>query len=217
MRFKAILFDLDGTLLDTLADLADAMNRVLAQRGFPTHPMDAYRYFVGDGASTLVARTLPEEARREDTIRACLDAFKEDYDKNWNIKTKPYDGVLEMLNALVARKVKMAVLSNKPHDATVRCVEALLADWEFDAVLGQRDGVPRKPDPAGAVEIAERLDIPPGEFLYLGDTGGDMKTARAAGMFPVGVSWGFRPVRELRENGARSLLTRPEDLVSLLD
>jgi len=216
MPYKAILFDLDGTLLNTLEDLGDAANRVLAARGFPTHKLDEYRYFIGDGTAMLITRALPEGQQNDDTIRACLKALLEDYGRNWKVKTRPYDGVTEMLDGLTARRIKMAVLSNKSHDFTKRCVADLLPNWTFDVVLGQRDTVPLKPDPAGALEVAERLNIPPANFLYLGDSAVDMKTAITAGMFPVGVLWGFRLAEELQENGAQALIERPSEVLNLL-
>lgn len=217
MAYKAILFDLDGTLLDTLEDLGNSMNRVLAKEGFPLYPIDAYRYFVGDGITMLVTRTLPPENHDDDTIQRCLEAFREDYNRSWNIKTKPYDDIPEMLDSVAAHGLKMAILSNKPHVFTKYCVAELLPNWNFDMVLGQRDGLPRKPDPAGALEIAEFFQVPPSEFLYLGDTAVDMQTAIAARMFPVGALWGFRTREELEENGAQVLLNQPMELLSLLD
>ena len=216
MPYKAILFDLDGTLLNTLEDLGDAANRVLVARGFPTHKLDEYRYFIGDGTAMLITRALPEGQRNDDTIRACLKALLEGYGRNWKVKTRPYDGVTQMLDELTARRIKMAVLSNKSHDFTKRCVTDLLPNWTFHVVLGQRDAIPLKPDPAGALEVAERLNIPPGNFLYLGDSAVDMKTAIAAGMFPVGVLWGFRLAEELQENGAQVLIERPSEVLNLL-
>jgi phosphoglycolate phosphatase len=216
MSYNAVLFDLDGTLLDTLEDLGNSMNRVLITQGFPTHPLDAYRYFVGDGITMLVTRTLPEEQRHEAVIQRCMALFREDYGQNWKVKTRPYDGVPEMLDALEARGLKLTILSNKPHEFTKQCVAELLPSWHFDIVLGQRDAVPRKPDPAGAIEIAEVLNIVPSEFLYLGDTANDMQTAVAARMFPVGVLWGFRTRQELLENGAQVLLDQPLDILTIL-
>jgi len=216
MTYKAILFDLDGTLLNTLDDLGDAANRILAAKGFPTHTLDEYRYFIGDGTAMLITRALPEEQRSDDTIRACLEAFRQDYARNWKAKTRPYDGVTEMLDELAARGLKMAVLSNKSHEFTKRCVADLLPDWPFNVVLGERHAFPLKPDPAGALEVAKRLNIPPPEFLYLGDSAVDMKTAIASGMFPVGVLWGFRPAQELEENGAQALIERPSEVLNLL-
>jgi len=217
MAFRAVVFDLDGTLLNTLSDIADAANTVLRLRGFPEHPVDAYRFFVGDGALTLIKRILPGDCRDDDTVQQSLDAFKAGYGQTWDAKTCPYEGVPEMLDALAARDVKMTVLSNKPDDLTKRCVARFFAGWGFDVVLGQRDGVPKKPDPAGALDIAARLAVAPGEFLYLGDTGTDMQTASAAGMFPVGVTWGFRPRAELLENGAAALVDHPPDVVRFLE
>lgn len=213
---KALLFDLDGTLLDTLEDLGNAMNRVLAKRGFPGHNLDAYRFFIGDGETMLVTRALPEEIRNEDTIRTCLEAFRNDYSRSWNVRTKAYDGVPEMLDALAAHGLKMAVLSNKPDDFTKQNVAALLPHWTFDVVLGQRDGVPPKPDPTSALQVAQRLNVTSAEFLYLGDSAVDMKTATASGMFPVGVLWGFRSAEELKASGARVLIRRPLEILDVL-
>ncbi len=217
MKAKAILFDLDGTLLDTLEDLCDAVNRVLRRNGFPPHPLDAYRYFVGDGASTLFQRALPEGHRGTEVVQRCLVDFREDYGRTWNVKTQPYPGIPEMLDALVARRLRLAVLSNKPHDTTVLCVTELLPRWAFDVILGQREQVPKKPNPAGASEVAGRMGLSPAEFVYLGDTGTDMQTALAAGMVPVGALWGFRPEAELRAHGARELVRHPQDVVVLVD
>jgi phosphoglycolate phosphatase len=217
MPYKAILFDLDGTLLDTLKDIGASVNRVLEGKGFPTHELDTYRYFVGDGSVVLINRALPKEKRNDDVIRTCLTEFLEDYGRNLNVKTKPYEGIPEMLDALNDRGLKMAVLSNKPHEFTKQCVTELLSNWNFDVVIGQRNGAPPKPDPAGALEVAKRLNIPPADFLYIGDSGVDMKTAVASGMFPVGVLWGFRSMGELKDNGSLALVDRPSEILSLLD
>ncbi|MGD2269086.1 MAG: HAD family hydrolase [Desulfobacterales bacterium] len=216
MSYKAIIFDLDGTLLDTLEDLADSVNRVLAASGFPAHGLEAYRYFVGDGSAMLITRALPEEKRAADVIRNCLRAFLEDYGRNWKVKTKPYPGIPEMLDALTARRCKMAVLSNKPHDFTRHCVDDLLGNWPFEVVFGQREDVPPKPDPAGALQIAKQLNLGPAEFLYLGDSAVDMKTAVAASMFPVGATWGFRTAEELLKNGCKVLIDRPLEVLDLM-
>jgi len=213
---KALIFDLDGTLLNTLEDLADAVNRVLSRKGFPTHDLDTFRFFVGEGVVVLITRSLPEDKRDDESIRTCLEAFRDDYGHNWNVKTKPYDGVAEMLDALTDRGLKMAILSNKPDDFTKRCVSELLSSWSFGVVFGQRDGIPPKPDPAGALEVAELLDLAPADFIYLGDSAVDMKTAAAACMFPVGALWGFRPIQELQEGGARVLIEHPMEILDLM-
>jgi len=165
MEFKAILFDLDGTLLDTLEDLGNSVNRVLAERGFPTHDLDRYRYFIGDGATMLITRVLPKQERNNGVIQACVDAFQKDYSRNWKVKTRRYDGIAEMLDELTAQNLKLAVLSNKPHKFTKQCVDELLSSWTFEIVLGQRDAAPRKPRPEGALEIAEHLNAKPKNVL----------------------------------------------------
>ncbi len=216
MAFGTVIFDLDGTLLDTLEDLADAVNRTLAANGYPTHPVDAYRYFVGDGSKMLITRALPPEHRHPETVTKCFEMFRNDYRQHWKVKTRPFEGIPEMLHQLTELGVKMAVLSNKPHEFTRHCVAELLTAWRFEPILGQRETVPLKPDPAGAFEIARQLDRPPSDFLYLGDSGVDMQTATAAGMFAVGACWGFRSASELQASGARVLIEKPTQLMDLM-
>jgi len=214
MTFKAVIFDLDGTLLDTLQDLADAMNSVLQRRGYPLHPPEAYKLFIGHGFPTLASRCLPEAARLPAIIAECVAEAKAEYDKRWMRNTRPYAGVPELLSETARRRVKQAILSNKPHEFTVTMVAHFFAAWDFEAVIGGREGVPGKPDPAGALEISATLGFPPGDVLYVGDSGTDMATARNAGMRPVGVLWGFRGREELLENGAEWLVSRPADLLA---
>ena len=213
----AVLFDLDGTLLDSLEDLADSMNATLERHGYETHPIAAYRHFVGDGMATLVRRVLPAEVRddAEENSR-CLTSMRAEYGKRWAQKTKPYAGIPELLEALTAAAVPKAILSNKPEKFTTLIVQELLADWSFEAVRGQREGVPAKPDPSGALEIAAELGVAPRAWLYVGDTDTDMSTARRAGMFAAGVTWGFRDRSELLENGAQRLAEHPLELMELL-
>lgn len=214
--FQAVLFDLDGTLLDTVDGLAAAGNRMLLKKGFPTHPVENYRYFVGEGAAVLVHRALPPEARSEKIEKECLAIYLDDYSQNWRDGAKPYSGIIDMLNELTDRGVRLAVLSNKPHDITVMCMAHFFSPWTFEIVLGQRSNVPRKPDPAGAWEVAQYMNLPTASFLYMGDTAIDMKTSRAAGMFAVGVCWGFRPRHELKENGAEVLVEHPREIAPLV-
>lgn len=213
---RAVIFDLDGTLIDSAADVGDAVNRVLAAAGFPVHPTTAYYRFMGEGVVELIRRALPEPARSPERIQAGVRAFFAAYEGNWHHRSRPYPGIPELLNGLSERDLRLAVLSNKPHPFTLAFVEHFLPECRFEAVLGQRDGVPRKPDPAGALEIADRLGLSPEAFLFLGDTPTDMRTATAAGMLPVGACWGFRSARELTENGARLLATRPAELLGML-
>ena len=182
MSFEAVIFDADGTLLDTLEDLADSMNGALRELGFPVHETPAYRYFVGGGMQNLVRRALPETARNDETLVARgLAAMRDIYGRNWDRKTKPYDGVPDLLDDLSGRNVKMAVLSNKLHDSTLLVIERYFSKWKFEVVFGERPGVPVKPDPAGAIEIATIFGLAPQKILFLGDTGIDMRTAFAAG------------------------------------
>jgi phosphoglycolate phosphatase len=217
MPFRATIFDLDGTLLDTLDDIANAANRVLAARGVPTHPNAHYRTLIGEGVVKLMLRALPPTHQDEATVQACVSAYAQEYERTWNALTKPYAGVPEMLDALVIRGLKLAVLSNKPDRFTQQCVSELLAKWTFDVVLGASDQFPRKPDPAGAIETAKRLGVPPAECLYVGDSGIDMQTARAAQMCPVGVLWGFRGKEELLRDGAQHLIDKPSEALDLLN
>ena len=217
MPFRAIIFDLDGTLLDTLDDIANAANSVLAARGFPTHLNTTYRTFIGEGVIKLMLRALPESHQDTAMVQACVDAYVQEYERTWNTQTKPYAGVPEMLDALVVRGLKLAVLSNKPDFFTQRCVSELLAKWTFNVVLGASDRYPRKPDPASAMEIARRVGVSTAECLYVGDSGVDMQTARAAGMHAVGVRWGFRGEEELLRDGAQHLVGKPGEILDFLD
>lgn len=217
VKYEALVFDLDGTLLDTLEDLADSMNGTLGHFGFPPHPVDAYRYFVGDGMENLVRRAVPASVKEDaEVISRCLNLMRDTYRRNWKVKSRPYPGIPEMLDALRDRRAKLTVLSNKPHEFTRKVVEEMLSNWRFDIVFGERPSIPRKPDPASALEIAERLGLPPDKFLYLGDTATDMITANAAGMYPVGALWGFRTAEELLGSGAKKLIQRPAELLELL-
>jgi len=217
MNFQAVLFDLDGTLLDTLADLSDSMNAVLREMGFPAHPTGAYRYFVGDGVVMLARRALPENARDEATVDRAVAAVREQYAKRWDNKTRPYDGVPEMLDELARRGMQLAVLSNKPQDFTQLTVGRMLGLERFERVWGVSERVAPKPDPRGAMDLSLAMGIDPARFAYVGDTGTDMRTACGAGMYAVGALWGFRTADELRQNGAKVLLETPADVLTALE
>ncbi len=212
-----MLFDLDGTLLNTIDDLADSMNTSLAAMGLPQHGVDRYRVMVGDGMKRLAHRVLPEDRQDEASIARCMAGMRDAYEQRWHAKSRPYDGIPELLDALTDLELPCVVLSNKPHDFTEKVVATLLPDWRFACVLGARPGVPTKPDPTGALEIASQLGVAPERFLYLGDTNTDMLTAVAAGMYPVGVLWGFRTAEELTAAGARMLIARPMELMTLME
>ncbi|HUO07679.1 MAG TPA: HAD family hydrolase [Phycisphaerae bacterium] len=217
MRFQAILFDLDGTLIDSLADIADACNLTLAALGYPTHPINAYRYFVGDGVKNLLLRALPPHARSEPILNQCMETYNAQYTRIWHAKTRPYPGIPELLDAATAQGLRLAILSNKPHPFTVQCVEKILAGHHFEVVMGASPRFPHKPDPQAALHIAQTMAIPPAEFLYVGDTATDMQTAVAAGMFPLGALWGFRTADELLASGAKALSHSPADLLKVCE
>jgi phosphoglycolate phosphatase len=213
-EFRAVLFDLDGTLADTLADLANATNWALTQLGCPMHPLDSYRHMVGDGARQLCARALPPD--KQSLTDEAVRLMRQHYEAHCFDMTRLYPGIAEVVATVAKRGHRLAVLSNKPDDFTKRTIAHYFQPSPFDVVRGQLPNVPLKPDPAAALQIAKELSIPAGQWLYLGDTNTDMRTARAAGMHAVGVLWGFRDLEELEEAGAERLIRRPLELLELL-
>ena len=213
-KFRAALFDLDGTLANTLADLANATNAALATLGCPTHPVDSYRFKVGDGAPQLCSRALP--ADRQNLLEEVLRLMRQRYSEHCFEQTKLYPGIPELVAALAERHYKLAVLSNKPDDFTRRMIAHYFKPSPFAVVRGQLPNVPLKPDPTAALQIAQELGVAPAQWLYLGDTNTDMRTAHAAGMIAVGVLWGFREREELIESGAQHLVAKPEEVLTLL-
>lgn len=216
MHTQAAIFDLDGTLVDSLADIGESMNEVLSGMSLPPHGLDEYRQFVGDGITMLARRALPDPTD-EQVVTAAVARLREIYGGRFTRKTRPYDGIPRLLEELRAKHVTLAVLSNKLHDMTTALVAELFGQETFAVVLGDRSGVPRKPAPDGAVEIAGRLGIEPARALYVGDTPIDMKTACAAGMKGVGAAWGFRPEAELVAAGAAAIARRPLDVLDYLE
>lgn len=216
MAYRAVLFDLDGTLLDTLRDIADSVNLVLACFGFPQHELDAYKYFVGDGTEMLAVRALPKDCRDQITVSQMVARINEAYSMRWTNNTRPFEGIPELLDAVTDKGVRMAILSNKGQSFAQVTVSKLLPGWHFDLIVGAQAGVPRKPDPTAALQIAKQMSLMPTEFLYLGDSATDMKTAVAANMYPIGALWGYRTADELLAGGARALVKRPKDLLRLL-
>jgi len=213
MAIKAAIFDLDGTLVDSLADIGGAMNHALAYHGLPTHTLAAYREFVGEGVHRLAEKALsPAGLAHKDTV---LDEYKRYYADNLFLRTRPYPGIEELLEGLTARGVALGVLSNKPDPSTRRLVEHFFSRFPVRAAHGERPGVPKKPDPTAALEIARVMGVQPAECMFIGDTGIDMGTATAAGMVAVGVLWGFRGEAELRAHGARFLARNPGEILTL--
>ena len=213
MPIHAFIFDLDGTLADTVEDIAAAVNRALVHHGAAPHPLSAFRAFVGAGAENLIARALGEGSPL--AVTDVLATYRQVYAEEMFKRSRPFPGVESLLEALVARGHPVAVLSNKPHAATVNMVEGLFGRFRLAPVFGDRPGVPRKPDPLSALEVAALLGREPAGCLFVGDTGIDMETASRAGMVGVGVTWGFRP-EELDRSGARHVVSRPEDILRLV-
>ena len=212
---KTIIFDLDGTLIDSLEDIANCMNYVLKELNLPIHKIDDYKYFVGGGISILVDNALKgynQEIKEEVTKR-----FKIVYDQKLHSKTKPYDGIYELLDELSKLDCNLAILSNKPHEFTIQYANSLFKKYNFKEVHGQKNNIPKKPDPTAAIDIAKSLNIPCEEIYFVGDTMVDMQTAKNANMIAVGVLWGFRDEKELKENGANFLIKHPLDLLQIID
>jgi phosphoglycolate phosphatase len=211
---RAVIFDLDGTLLDTIEDIAIAMNRVLESRGFETYDLEAYKQLVGDGIEEMVRRALASQPLGEEEIAGLVRDYRREYELSWRAHSRPYPEVPELLRELARRNVRTAVLSNKSHPFTESMTRELLPAVRFDIVRGAMPGAPLKPDPAPALLIAGEMRVAPASVVFLGDTKVDMKTATAAGMLPIGALWGFRSAEELGTNGAAALIASPLDLLA---
>ena len=216
MKFKGLLFDLDGTIVDSIEDLADSMNCILADSGYPTHNVNQYKLFVGSGIRNLVRLALPDIERQEQIIDTCYHLMVEHYNQNCLNKTKPYDGVKDLLDELKTCGLKMSVLSNKADEETNKIIHALLPNY-FDIVIGLRSEELKKPNPAIALQIAAEMDFYPEEIVYVGDSDIDMRTAYNAGMYPLGVLWGFRSREQLLESGASRIVSHPREILSFLE
>lgn len=212
---KLIIFDLDGTLLDSLVDIAESMDEVLTKNQFPTHTIEAYKYKIGRGIENLVIASLPESIDKEDYPKY-IKQMREVYGKRWMLKTKPYNGILEVLQKLKAQKIKLAILSNKPQIYTDLVVKELLGDIKFDSILGSRENVPIKPAPDAVFEILKALKINGLDTIFVGDTSIDMQTATNAEIESIGVAWGFRPVSELIAADATHIIYTPNELIDLI-
>ena len=215
-RVKLAIFDLDGTLLDTIGDLAASCDAVMQMNGLPQHTTDEYRQMVGRGILRLVEAAIPEQMRSPEYVEKVRRDFVAYYLDHIDLHTHPYNGIPELINAMTERGVKIAVASNKFQTGTERLIRSFFPDVEFVAVLGQRVGVPLKPDPQIDLEIIEAAGVEPSETLHIGDSGVDMQTAHAAGVRAVGVTWGFRSREELAESGADVIVDHPEEILNLL-
>lgn len=214
MKNKLVIFDLDGTLLDSLEDIAISANRVLEELGYEQHEIMEYRKFVGDGARALVKSALPDMLE-EEQIDEALKMFKSYYSNKINGNTKPYDGIYNMLDTLES-KCDFALLSNKPHKFTLEYMEMFFKEYEFKQIHGQKDDVPRKPDPAGAFNILKALDKEYEKVFYVGDTATDMKTAVAAKLIPIGILWGYQDEENLSLHRAEYIVKTPHRLSEII-
>ena len=214
--YKACIFDLDGTLTDTLASLSYSVNATLKELGLGQITDEQCKAFVGNGARHLIERSLEAAGDPELTrIDEAMETYGRIFKVNCTYQVKAYPGVEDMLHELKARGIRLAVLSNKPHVQTQDVVRTFFGTDLFDWVQGQKEGVPRKPDPAAAVYIANQLQVSENECVYIGDSDVDMKTGNAAGMKTVGVTWGFRSKEVLIEHGAHCTIDHAKDLIAI--
>ncbi len=213
---RVVIFDLDGTLLNTIGDLAHSCNTVLTRHSLPTYTYDEYRWFVGNGVMRLVERAIPEDLRTEERVAALRAEFVEYYQANIAQYTTPYEGVTELLESLQEEGIALAVASNKYQEGTRKLVAHYFPTIHFVAVVGQRAGVPLKPDPQIIFDIEQESGYTAEEILYVGDSGIDMETATAAGVESVGVAWGFRSIEELQKSGADHIVHTPAEILQLI-
>lgn len=215
MKFKGIIFDLDGTLVDSLHDISDAMNTVLESLNYPTHTYDTYQYFIGSGLRNLVSKALPSTNNSDEQIEICFESMINEYREICTLKTKPYEGIVELLENLTSQNIKMAVFSNKADELTKKIASEIFPNY-FDTAVGLSIEELKKPNPFEAVEISKNWNLKPEEILFVGDSDIDMQTAVNANMFPVGVSWGYRTEDELKTSGAKLVINNASELIEIL-
>ena len=212
---KAIIFDLDGTLLNTIVDLSESVNIVLEKYNFPLHSIEEYKYFLGKGIIVLCKKAFPKDISTKQ-FQQYLKEVEEVYKVRQTLKTSPFDEIREMLEGLNNLGIKIAVLSNKPHEFTKTTVEHYFPNIKFEVVYGARDGFERKPSPNSALEIAKIMNLKPEELYFVGDSETDIKTGINANIQPIGVEWGYRKVSELEESGAHNIISKPSDIFKYL-
>ena len=211
-----VIFDLDGTLLNTIADLGEATNHAMAEMGYPEHPLSAYNMMVGNGIRRLIERALPEDARTDETVEAAREHFLLYYNRHIHDHTVPYPGIPELLRDLTERKVAVAVASNKFQEGVTTLITHFFPDIPWVAVMGNREGMPTKPDPSIVFNILADYPTPKSDVLYVGDSGVDMETARRACVDSYGVTWGFRTRQELETAGANEIVENPDDILPIV-
>jgi len=215
--YKACVFDLDGTLTDTLSSISYFANRALEKYGLKAIEKEKYKIMVGNGAKILVKRMMAENGNNDEELYLkVLEEYNGTYDNDFTYLTRVYDGIEELLEFLKEENFKIGVVSNKPHSTTVQIVNHFFENGVFDRVYGQRENVPIKPDPTTVFQVLDEFGVAAEECIYAGDTGTDMKTGKNAGAFTVGVTWGFRDAKELKENGADLIINHPRELAEFL-
>jgi phosphoglycolate phosphatase len=215
MKYKGIIFDLDGTLVNSLEDISDAMNTVLQDLNYPTHTYNDYQYFIGSGLRNLVSKALPAFNNTDNQIETCFESMITEYREICTLKTKPYGGIIELLDNLILRNIKLAVFSNKADELTKKITAEIFPDY-FDASVGLSVESLKKPNPFEAVAISKNWNLKPEEIIFIGDSDIDMQTAVNANMFPVGVTWGYRTEEELKASGAKLVINNPLELIQAL-
>lgn len=212
--YRAAIFDMDGTLVDTLADLHQSVNEMLAHYNLPLRTIDEVRQFVGNGARKLMIRSLPADC---DFVDEALTYYDDCYARNCTNKVKPYAGIMDLLTTLEAKKIPLGVCTNKQHFAAAAIADKVLAPIKFCAVSGDATGQPRKPDPTRALAIAKKISVAAEDVAYFGDTAVDIQTAINAGFLPIGVTWGFRSRSELVDSGAKIIIDSPLEILELIN
>ncbi len=214
-NIKAVLFDLDGTINNTVNDIAASGNYALAKHGFPTHPADSFKLFAGSGTYIMLQRAMPEEHKNDGSVELIIDDYLAHYSVHSMDTTAPYDGIRELIDEVKARGYKMAVVTNKP-DAVAKQLLEDMFPGKFDVVIGQVDGMPVKPDPAMPLLAMKELGVTAEECVFVGDSGVDIETGKNSGAYPIGVLWGFRGREELLACGAKEFIEKPSELLDIL-
>jgi phosphoglycolate phosphatase len=217
MSIKGIIFDLDGTLINSAEDIADSLNLTLKQYGFEQHSTDDVKDWIGEGAVELIRKAIPAHKLVHLDIQKFLWEYREHYRENCAVKSYLYDGIPSLLDSLVDRKIQINILSNKPHELTLLVCEHFFSAWKFEHIFGMREHIPRKPDPSAVIEIVGKLGLQKSELLYIGDSGTDIETAKNAKIKVIAVSWGFRPRSELENQHADYLVDKPSELLDIID
>jgi phosphoglycolate phosphatase len=215
-HFKAVIFDLDGTLINSVEDIADAVNVMLKQNDLPTHNLKTYEQFLGSGIRDLLKKAVAKKSNEKEFMDTCWNEMIAIYTSNCTNKTKSYNGIINLLDTLVSQKIKMAILTNKADHLAKKIVAELFPTYNFEAVIGLTNEEAKKPNPVTAIQISKKFNLNPNEIVFVGDSGIDMQTATNAGMFAVGVTWGYRDKNELIANGAKFILNHPSDLFKIL-